>query len=70
MVTLNPLIASAYAGSKVKKEVTVSKLYPLYGHFEIGRPYPSVNDKERGPHFVNPSAEPQLMLTVSDNFEI
>jgi hypothetical protein len=35
IVTLRPLSASAYAGSRVIKEVTESKLYPLYGHYKI-----------------------------------
>ena len=50
--------------SKVKHEV--AKLYPLYGHVEIGRPVSlSINVNKRVPHYVNPSSEPQTLLTVS-----
>ena len=71
MVTVITLITSAKAGSRVKIEVAASKLYPLYGHVEIMKPvFLSINENERIPHCVNPSAEPQLLLTLSVNLEI
>jgi hypothetical protein len=65
MVTVITLIASARAGSRVKMEVP-SKLYPLYGHIKIEKFFSlSMNDSERRPHSVKPSAKPQVLLTVS-----
>jgi riboflavin synthase alpha subunit len=38
MITVSTIDASARAGSRVKIEVAVSKLYPLKGHVVIGTP--------------------------------
>jgi hypothetical protein len=66
MLAVSTLVAAAFEGSRLKTDVAEFQSHPQYGHTVIARPVDlSLNEIDRDPHFVNPSAAPQTLLTVS-----